>query len=248
MIKFNKPVDFLESRLKQIPRYNTGNEKEALMLEDDEDFITIFNTLCPDSPVKPINEYEAIIFIFKAREISVSDIIEGVKECDNCNMVNNFQIDITKFYKFDRIVHEDGWEEECDIHSVKIPEKFKNIPIGVFEKIEDIMDEEEIDKLVVKDYHKIRELINDINLNIFNNVGEFKCIKCKEINSIHILPQSIISRTSLKGIFNEIFSLSFYSNNSIKEVEKLYPFERNIYLGLAKEKVENPANQLKSLF
>ena len=70
-MKYNN--NWFKKRLDSLERYTTKQEKEFLLLEDDVSFTDMLKTL---SPIEPINEYEAIAFLFKLREISLSNIIE----------------------------------------------------------------------------------------------------------------------------------------------------------------------------
>jgi len=234
-MEFIKEKDFLKNRLKEVPRYKTLQEKEALLIDDEiEDAFLYYDTLCPNSKIKPLNEMEALAFILKAREISVSDLIEGMQECDYCNAMNTFAIDIN------------------DLINTNIEvEEYPNFPIGLFKDITDILDDDVTDNLSIEEYNKIQDIIQENNIKILNLNYIYTCRiqKCNMENSIMVFPISVISKLSISGLYQEIFQLSFYGNKSYSDIENLYPFERALYISMTKDKVEkNPIQGMQSMF
>jgi len=221
-LEFIKSKNYIKERLDKIPRYNTLREKEALLIFEDSSLIEIFNVLCPDSKVIPDNEIEAGAFILKSREESVSDLIEGFHEC-SCGVINDFSVEIESLFNF-------------EIKS--------NIPIGLFEKVEDIINNTDV--LTVKEYNILLDEIIENNNKILSITIDTKCRSCGKSIKSSLNPSNYISRSSIAGIYDEYFTLSFYTNLTKKDIDEMYPFEREIFIGLLKKKLEqNPQSTLK---
>jgi hypothetical protein len=227
---FNKEVDYLENRLDKIKRYKTFHEKEALLLDDESTIMDYYNTLQPDG-IKPLNEFEALAFIIKAREISVSDILEGMYECKKCKTVNDIKVELNT------LINTDLYSEE-----------YPDFPIGLFETMDDIMDEEVSDEISVLEFNEIEKIMLENNLKILDLSHHFTCRiqSCGHVNEIKINPLQILSKLSLTGLYGEIFNMFYYGNTSVADIENMYPFERALYAGMLKDKVEKepPKNQL----
>jgi len=224
MYKFNKEKDYLKNKLNKLDLYTSKQEKLALIKKEDISIFEILKIISPDS--NPTNELEALIFIIKLSEISVSDIIEKIFECSNCSNVNEISIELQDLINLDI---------ECEI---------SNFPIGIFETPDDIFDNP--DNLPLKDYNKISDIIEENNLKIFNVHLNPKCRTCKTENNIVINPIDLISRTTIAGIYDEYFNISFYSHNTIRDIDSMFPFERELYLSLLKKQIEkNPLTGLQ---
>jgi hypothetical protein len=229
---FTKEKDYLKNRLESISRYKTKDEKNVLLLDDEEyDLRVHLKTLYPDG-IEPINDGEASAFIYKAREISVSDVIEMVLECSMCNTINDVTVDLTEIINTD----------------IEVPD-YPDFPIGLFETVEDIMSPEDSDNLVLWENNKILKIIRDNNEKIIDPTMLFECRKktCKHINKISISPLGILSKVTLTGLYNEIYTLMFHAGTTFEDVENLYPFERSLYIQIAQRsldaKAQNPGLQ-----
>jgi hypothetical protein len=232
MIKFTKEKDFLKNRLKKLSKvkYTSEQEKEILLLDDDEDELEIYKILVKDKYLEPLNKMELLLFLIKLRENSVSDILEGMKECEKCGVINDFQIDLSVI---------------TDVSKVELKEehieKYPDFPIGLFESIEDILDEETIEEISVLEYNEIEEIIYYNNEKLLNLVYDFECRipSCKHKNVVVIFPKSILSKTSLTNLYEEYFALSFYGSNTYSDINKMYPFERELFTALLTKKMES---------
>jgi len=216
-LKFNKEKNYLKNRLSKIGRYNSKKEKEALMMEE-ENMIEIFDVLFPDSEIKPLNEIEAGAFILKGRENSVDEILDLMQEC-SCGVMNEISIEIQDLFNFD------------------IDTKIENLPIGLFDTVEEIS--EYVDDLNLGDYNNLTEIIYENNQKIFNVSREIKCRVCGNVMPVVIYPKNFISKNSISGIYDEYFKLSFFTNVTKHDIDEMYPFERSIYIGLLKKQLES---------
>ena len=210
--------NFLKNRLKEITEFKSKEEKIALMKMDEVGFSELSMILFDKSNKKPINDLEALAFIIKSIEISVHDIVDKRWECKKCKTLNEEQIELNSLINTD-------FESE--------------IPIGLFSKLEDFI--ESPDDLILSDYNKYFNLMNKNNELILKLTKEVKCRKhgCNRTEIININPLEYISRVSLAGLYDEFFTLMYYLHMQPLEIENLIPFERELYLGMLKKKVES---------
>jgi hypothetical protein len=229
-IKFTKERNYLQNKLKKLPRYCTSQEKEVLLIDESEStYADYLDILLPNLPenLKPINEIEEMLYLIYLRSNSVSDIISGIVECPSCKQLNDYNIETD-----DMINLEYNYSDTFDDFE-------DNFPIGVFTCINQIINKKEQNKIIVKDYNKIQSKIQEQNEKIFNIHRNIKCRKCSENIDIVINPKMILSKLSLVGIYEEYMLLSYYSHNSKLDIDSMYPFERELIIGLLKKKIES---------
>lgn len=229
-IKYRLKPDHLRDQLSRVGRYTSKEEKEYLLLEDEADTEKRWETLFPNSDLEPLNEIETLALMLKARENSVSDLLEGMIECPKCKAINDYNIELGDLIILDR--EKLMSEEEI--------ERFPDLPIGVFMDLDEVIDPEEYDNLPLHICNELSDIIQKNNSHIINLVQTRSCRICTKDLEIPVSPLMIISRVSLSNIYQEYFTLSFYTNNSVRDIDSLYPFERELMIGLAKKKLETP--------
>ena len=213
-MKFKLPGSYLPDKLKELKRYTTKQEKEAL-LEEDETPSSILKAL---SGLEAMNTLEASAMIFRLRDISVSDLYSGIIECPKCKAMNQFNIEGSDIISFDNVNTE--------------------IPIGLFEQLSDFIQKKDLDKLILKDYIRYEEIMEENNSSILNLSPESTCRSCGFSIPVHLSPIEIFSKLTLSQLYQEIFLFGFYLHYSAEDVEHLYPFERDIIAKLLKKKIE----------
>jgi len=229
-IEFKVPKNYLEQKLKKLDkhRYRTKHEKEVLIHDESDDPFVYLDILTQlPKELYPKSEVECLVYLMYLRAISVSDYLDIMHKCESCGTLNEIQIDLFQLIKTDLKVDN------------KYNYDFSNFPIGVFKNIDEILDEKISDELPILVFNYIEQIIDENNLKIINLIHEYNCRKCKKQNMIYINPMKILSRVELTGLYKEIFSLTYFTNNSITEIEELYPFERNIYLNLTDESIKS---------
>ena len=212
-MKFIKEHNFLEKRLEKIGRYNSLAEKNVL-LEDDLSNIEVFKLLYPNSELDPINEIEASAFILKGIENSLNDYIDGMQEC-SCGVLNDFNLDIEEMI------------------NTNIETK---LPIGLFENLEEFI--EDPDELTVKEYNAIQDEVIENNQQIIKLTNKITCRQCGNIIPFAINPKIFISKNSISNLYDQYFNLMFHMNITKQDIDNLPPFERELYMGLLKKKLE----------
>ncbi len=214
-IKFKYGKNWFKKRLKVTP-YTTKEEKQILLLDDDATYEDILSVV---SDIEPLNELEAVALLFKYRESSVSDLIEVTKECPHCNFINPCNIEISEFFDMD-------YQSALDI------------PQGIFFEVEDIINTKIADNLVIKDYNKIRDAIIEQSKNIFNPLVKRECKKCLKTFELSVNPRSIMSKSTASNIFREYIDISYYTANGKLDIDSMYPYEREIYLNIIKDRLK----------
>ena len=222
-MKYTKSKNYLNDRFKKLKKYTSSQELEVLLLEDNATPIEVLSIL---SNIKTTNETEAMAFIFKLREISVSDLIEITKSCSECNYMNVHNIEIDEFFNL-------------DINT--------ELPLGIFSEPEDIINTKTANKLILKEYIKIKKELEENTSKVFKLSVKRVCQRCKEQEEIYINPISIISKSSQISIFKEYVDISFYSNITKLDVDSMFPFQREITLNLLTEKLKEQVQVPKGL-
>ena len=210
-------MNSFKKRLENTKRYTSFQEKEALIesLNENIDKIKIANIL----GLSPRNEIEAEAFIFKARERSVSEVIEVTSNCPTCNKVNISNVEIESLFYNDILDN--------------------SIPEGLFEGPEEISEEIfNFDDLSIEEYEILEEKINKNNKCIFNPLHTVLCIYCQNKYDVYIEATNIISNTSLTNLYEQYSDLTYYSHLTKEDIDKMYPFEREIFLGLLQKKID----------
>lgn len=201
-------------KLKKVKRYNSFQEKEALLSILDEDSIDIINT-SKILGLSPVNKLEAEALIMKAREISVSESIELTSSCPNCDYINMTSVDIPSMF----------FKGEID----------SKIPEGIYEDLSEV-DIEGLEDLELDKYNELENKLESNNKNIFDNVVEINCLSCKYKYQTKIEPLKFISKFSISNLYEQYSDITYYSHMNKSDVDNMYPFEREIFIGLIQKK------------
>lgn len=209
-----------KSKIDSIKPYTSIKEKDTMLMQmsGEKNPVKIAESL----GYHPINRFEAIAMIFKAREVSVSDLIDITLKCSECN--------------------------HLDMKVVNIPDMFyrgdidESIEVGLFESLTEIDDEEVINNLSISEYNEYEQKIFKNNLEIFNPLISLKCSKCNHVSEMTLDPSGLISKFSLSNIYEQYLDISYFSHMTKADVDNMYPFEREVFIGLIqkKEDEKNP--------
>jgi len=207
-------MNYLHDKVKKLKPYNTKQEKETLLADDDS---TLYEILSIISNTSPKNEPEALYLMLKLREMSVSDVLDVRVECPKCSAVNEFQIPIFS-------------QDELDT----------SIPIGLFETIEEFIIN--TDELPLSEYNNLQDVMNSNNKILLPIMYKEECRvqTCQSEIEVTVNPRDSLSKSSLSSIYHEYFSFGKFLHYSNRDVNELLPFERNILFQLIKKDVETP--------
>ena len=223
--KLYKKVKPFREKLGKLKRYTTKQEKDFLLLEEDA---TLTQQLKTVSDVKADNEYEALAFLFKLREISVSNLVEIPKSC-SCGYINSFTIDINDMFNF----------------TPEFIPNYEMMAVGIFMSADEIINTNILDSLIIKDLKTLNELIFKRSQEIFSPKIIKECQKCNTSLELYFNPASLISKSNPAMIYKEYVDISYYSSITKQDIDSMYPFEREIFLSLLSEKLkEDPKMKL----
>jgi len=89
-----KTTDF-QSNLDKLTRFTSKQERDALLVGDNDTFEIL--EILSGGKVKAITELEAMVYIFKLREISVGEDFLLTVRCEHCENVNEVNINRMEF-------------------------------------------------------------------------------------------------------------------------------------------------------
>jgi len=211
-----------KDKLNSLPNYNSSQEKNAMLycMGDEHTAMKTADIL----GLNASNEFEAIAFIFKAREMSVSDLIEFTHICahNNCEYHNLDHISIPKMF----------WQDE-NLH---------DITVGLFNDMEELEKYElsigidNINTMTIPEFNKLEEQVLENNIKIFNPAITLTCRKCGNKTKTSIDYSQIISKFGIKNIYEQYLDISQFSNMTKADTDGMIPFEREIFIGLIQAK------------
>jgi hypothetical protein len=215
--------DEYKQYLNNVKGYNTLQEKNALLLSfveesSPEDFKKTLEFETEE--IKSTNDLETIAMIFKSREKSVDENIGITMACDHCNFMTLYSIPIDSLF----------FNENNGILD-------ESIPIRLMDSIDDIYHEiGNIDNLSLKEIQEIEEKVTHNNKIIFNPVTKITCKKCLLENKLKINYRDIISKNTIKNLYEQYLDITQYTNMTKQDVDNLPPFEREIFINLIQER------------
>lgn len=207
----------IKKKLSFLKPYTSEQEKNALIKVLDGNFTPI--EICSILGGNPSNDLEAEAFIFKMREISVGDIVEVTSTCSFCKRADIYFISIPKMFFNDEL-------------------KDLGITPGLYENIDEVPEGEIINNKTLEEYNVIEEEILENNKKIFNSITETSC-KCGNKSLIKLNYKDIISKFSIKNIFEQYLDISYYTSMTKADTDNMLPFEREIFLGLIQIKEDS---------
>lgn len=203
----------------EVSPYNSFQEKTALIKQSDGEKNPI--RIAKILGLNPSNRFEAIAMIFKARENSVDDLIEFNYKCKECGFLDLKSISISDMF----------FKDDID----------ESLPIGIFETLDEIISEEDINNLSIKEFNELEKKLFKNNLAIFDPSIVLTCSKCKNREKTVFDISSVVSKTTLKNIYEQYLDLTYFSNITKYDVDNMYPFEREVFLGLIQKKEDEKA-------
>ncbi len=219
-MEFSVPQNFLRDRLESLVRITTEIEKEALMIDDEAPILELVASM---TDVVPINNLEAEAFLVKIREISAGDSPEYMITCPECQAMNNLFITIDEFFDFDTPYQLNGID----------------MPIGLFTSIEEIINNTELENISIKDYNELETLILQQNSKIFKTYTTKPCRKCNRSLTVEIDPRVFFSKSTLADIYQDYINISMFTHNGKRDIDTLYPFEREIYNNIISDRMKD---------
>jgi len=216
----------LNNRTYLIQAYNTFQEKEILLLGsfDVSDFDRVFEILdfeCPD-----ISDDEKKVLLYKFREVSLGDEIQIKFVCDSCGQGNDGILEASNF-----VIH----SKRNDKDIKKILKSFKEDNINEYIDFDP-------DELDIDEYEDLIQRIKD-NQEYISFVKSAPCLKCGTHKQFNLGdPKYIIeimSEDTLMTLYKTYNFLVYFGKYTKEDIDKMYPFERNIFVGLLNKTKED---------
>ena len=212
------PLEY-KTYLEDTPKYNTAQEKNAMVKAIDSESTPI--DIAKELGLNPTNESEAVAMIFQARKKSVGEHIEVVSDCD-CGFKNINQVLIDDLF-FKNM-------EDID----------KSVNIKLYDDITEI---EDFDDNELENINKIEKIIMNNNNLIFSNIINITCKRCGNNYKIKINYKDIISKFTVKNIFEQYIDISTITNMTKMDIDSMIPFEREIFISIIEEKQKKQQTQ-----
>lgn len=211
----------------QINAYNTSQEKEILLMHsfgvhDLKKILDVLN----------FNEYDNLtdeqmkVILYRHREISLGDEISVKFKCENCGQGNDGIIEASNFLI-------NGKRNDPDVKKLLIPFEEENM-----NKYVDI----DVDELDIDEYEELKKRIID-NQEKISFVKSCSCMKCGTKRNFDLSDPSyiieIMSDDTLMSLYKTYNILNFFGGYTKTDIDSMYPFERNIFVGLLKKTKED---------
>ena len=216
----------LNNKTYLIQAYNTFQEKEILLLDSFgvEDFNRVFEILnfeCPD-----ISDDEKKVLLYKFREVSLGDEIQIKFVCNNCGQGQDATLQGTDFIIPSK-------RNDNDIK--KILKEFNE------ENIHEYIDFDP-DELDIDEYEELIQRIKD-NQEHISFIKSTPCLKCGTHKNFDLgSPKYIIeimSDDTLMTLYKTYNFLVYFGKYTKEDIDKMYPFERSIFVGLLNKTKED---------
>ena len=215
MKSYEKYKEFLEN----VPFYTSLKEKNSVIFTLDSKVTPakIARTL----GLNPKTEMEALAMIFQSRKKSVGETIEIRKQCPNCEHFDFYVIEIDKLFFNENKEHFDD---------------APYVLIDAFTDLELFEDIPNLDDLSLSEMNELEEKISKNSKFIFDLETSLICNKCGNKMKIFLDYKQILSKFTIKNIYEQYLDITQFSNMNKKDVDDMYPFEREIFMGLIQER------------
>jgi len=204
-----------------IKPYTTKQEKDILLscTFDAQDFQQIFDILDFKTQYD-LTSQEKTIILYKYREISLGDEVSVIFNCNNCRQrsENTINVEASSFILKNS-------RNDTDIKKLNKEATDENLKEFV-----DI----DCDELEIQEYEILKNRIeqNQISFNFIKNVN---CLICGSENAFDVGDLKyiceIMSDDTLKTLY-ESYNYLIFGNFTKTDVDQMYPFERDIFIGL----------------
>jgi len=225
-----KWLEYAGKRIK-LKAYDTNTEKNILLFSltnENKSIDDIFEIL-EDNVVYEgkLTQDEKRLILLTLRKMSVDDIFNLIVKCTSCG--RKFEATV----EFNDILVKGELKDYMGFKLIDNIGDFEDCVVG------------DVDDLDTDDYDKLKDYVNK-NRTRINIVDECKCPYCNEKNKVTLEDNEIIntlSEENIENIYKTISYLVFFGKYSKSDIDKMLPFERNIYLGLLDKELEKKNEQ-----
>lgn len=205
--------------------YTSSIEKDILIMSSFEDDDTVdadsYLDLLGFDDFSELTLNEKKVILWKFREISLGSEVEIRYTCD-CGQVVETSLDASNFVK-------PGKRNDPDIKKLNIEVNDETLQNFVN------LSQEELDELSLDKYESLLKAVK-LNQHTFDFIKEAICPACGEdklfnMGDLKYIIMSLSDET-LGSIYKTYTHLTFNGNFSKSDIDKMYPFERSIFVGL----------------
>ena len=215
------PYEYSDKKF-EISPYNTGQEKEILLLG-------MISTptldgalqICgvENSVIESLSEYEKIAMLYKFRTVSVGDDLNLKFTCKHCKTSSDNVINISDII------------ENSNITNPLITDRYKKLTEDNFQEFIN----KDIDDLEIDEYEKLFAE-TEKSITKFNFKKPIICQKCSKENFISIEKPTFVidnlSEDTIMSLYQTYNDLTYFGKYTKQDIDTLYPFERTILISL----------------
>lgn len=211
---------YKNSKVVEIRPYNTAQEKELLLIPMytntfNEDTLDSALEICGLKNIQSFTLNEKLAILYKYREVSVSEDISVFNTCNKCG------------FKSDALINIRNIVINPTEHSENVIDDFSGIPKYNLD-----------DEASISDYRSIKQS-GDKYITKFDFIRPVKCLKCQHVVNVNLRDIRFaidnMSEKSIEGLYKEYHLLTYFSHYTKQDIDSMYPFERDIFIGLLKE-------------
>lgn len=212
-----------------IKPYTTFEEKEILLLSsfDVDDLDRVFEILDFNTEHELSIEEQKVI-LYKHREISLGDEIDIKFKCEACKKGNDAVLEANNFAM-------NGKRNDPDVKKIN-----KSVTDDNLSDFVDI----DSDELDIEEFEGLKQRVIDNQVQ-FNFVKDARCLHCGEPKKFDLGDTKyiieIMSEDTLMTLYKSYNHLIYFGNYSKADIDKMYPFERSIFIGLLNKTKEDLA-------
>lgn len=209
---------YLTSQERDILIYSSVTEK--LNIDD------IIEMLSPNIEYSgTLTKAEKISILYKLREISIGDEIDVKYACGGCKRTIETSISVSDIIEN---------REIRDYKGFKLKEVFSN---DINKYVQNI----NADELDIDVYDDLADYIEQNKVKFSFEVPSM-CPLCNHINNVNIEDTKFIidnlSEDVIATFYKSCADMIFHGNYSKESIDNMYPFERNIFIGLLNKQLE----------
>lgn len=204
--------------------YTSKQEKELILIqayspsiseENLDDALRICNF---DGEISSLSLQEKILILWKYREISISEDVSLKFQCPHCGTMCDNDVKITNLYKPAEIPSEiirDNYDGTGEVH---------------------LSDDADISEYI--------QASKDISKHIghFDFTRQCTCVRCQKSVNVDLSKIEFVldnmSEKSIQGIYDQYNSLIYFGHYSKLDIDSMYPFERDVFLGILQKTIE----------
>lgn len=221
-MKIQIPLE-MYSKVYWLKPYTSSQEKDILiMLSFEVSEVDKYLDLLGFYDYEDLSLEEKKVILWKIREISLGNEVNIKYTCEGCNQIVETVLNASDFLV-------SGTRNDTKIKKLK-----EEVNDETLHKFVDIS-QKDLDELSLDRYESLLKIVKQ-NQQSINFIREARCPSCgthKSFNmgSLEYILDSL-SDENLGSIYRVYSHLTYFGNYTKEDIDKMYPFERTIFIGL----------------